>query len=298
MSLSNLKQSRGSSIDKLVAASAKLNESSANNNGPDERKWKPSVDKAGNGYAVIRFLPAPEGEELPWVRVWNHAFQGPTGQWFIENSLTTLGQKDPLAEYNSTLWNSGIEANKEIARKQKRRLTYFSNIYVVEDKANPQNEGKVFLFRYGKKIFDKVSSMANPEFEDESPVDVFNFWDGANFKLKIRKVDGFWNYDKSEFDAPTPLHEDETAMETAYNAEHGLKQFHESSNFKTYEELKEKMERVLGESRDNRTAEQIAQDVEDSFGEPDSSKPPFEGGTSTKSTPSDTMDYFEKLATS
>ena len=185
----------------------------------DERLWKPNVDKAGNGYAVIRFLPAPKGEELPWVRVWNHAFQGPTGQWYIENSLTTLSQKDPVSEYNSQLWNSGVESDKEIARKQKRKLQYYSNIYVIQDSANPENEGKVMLYRYGKKIFDKLMETMQPAFEDETPVNPFDLWEGANFKLKIRKVDGYWNYDKSEFDSVTQLKSTDEELETIWNSE-------------------------------------------------------------------------------
>ena len=266
----------------------------------DDRFWKPEMDKSGNGFAVIRFLPAPEGEEIPWIRMFSHSFQGPGG-WYIENSLTTINKNDPVGEMNRRLWNSGSEADKETARKQKRKLSYYTNIYVVADPKHPENEGKVFLYKFGKKIFDKVMEAMQPQFEDETPVNPFDLWKGANFKLKIRKVDGYWNYDKSEFDAPAPLHEDESVMEAAYNAEHKLKPFHEVSNFKTYDELKEKMERVLGENRDNRTAEQIAQDVEDSFSDPEVSKPPFDGGTpmtESADSPSDTMKYFEKLAAS
>ena len=229
---------------------------------------------------------------MPYVRVFNHGFQGPGG-WYIENSLTTIGQKDPLAEYNSTLWNSGIEANKEIARKQKRRLTYFSNIFVVEDKANPQNEGKVHLFRYGKKIFDKISSLSNPEFEDETPTDVFNFWEGANFKLKIRKVDGFSNYDKSEFVTPAPLFEDDSEMERVWGEEHSLEEFVKEGNFKTYDDLKTRLDVVLGNTQ---TAAMSAPTTIDH------SEPPFDGGepiskpSSTEETQDENLDYFKKLA--
>ena len=243
-SFASLKKSRSNDLQKLQSEVEKINNPQNNFSREDDRFWKAELDKSGNGYAVIRFLPPPNGEEMAWAKIFNHGFQGPGG-WYIENSLTTIGQKDPLAEYNSTLWNSGIEANKEIARKQKRRLTYISNIFVVEDKANPQNEGKVFLFRYGKKIFDKVSSMANPEFEDESPVDVFNFWDGANFKLKIRKVDGFSNYDKSEFVTPAPLFEDDSKMEETWNAQHSLTEFVAEDKFKSYDELKARLDVVL-----------------------------------------------------
>ena len=200
MSFAKLKkQSKtGSLTDKLIKQVEKLNDKGSN---VDERIWKPVVDKSGNGYAIIRFLPESEGSELPWARVYTHAFQGPGG-WYIENSLTTLGQKDPVSEHNSQLWNSGSDANKEIARKQKRRLSYYSNIYVVSDPTNPENEGKVFLYKYGKKIFDKIMEAMKPEFADETPINPFDFWAGANFKLKIRRVEGYQNYDKSEFDVP------------------------------------------------------------------------------------------------
>jgi len=267
-SFASLKKSRSNDLQKLQSEVDKINNPQNNKNfGDDERFWKAELDKSGNGYAVIRFLPAPNEEDLPYVRVFNHGFQGPGG-WYIENSLTTLGQKDPLAEYNSTLWNSGIEANKEIARKQKRRLTYFSNVYIVEDKANPQNEGKVCLFRYGKKIFDKISSMANPEFEDESPVDVFNFWDGANFKLKIRKVDGFSNYDKSEFITSAPLFEDDSKMEETWKNEHSLDEFINQKNFKSYDELKSRLDVVLGNTPSPATSAPSSVD---------SSEVPFDG---------------------
>jgi hypothetical protein len=294
-SFASLKKSRSNDLQKLQSEVDKINNPQNNKNfGDDERFWKAELDKSGNGYAVIRFLPAPNEEDLPYVRVFNHGFQGPGG-WYIENSLTTLGQKDPLAEYNSTLWNSGIEANKEIARKQKRRLTYFSNVYVVEDKANPQNEGKVCLFRYGKKIFDKISSMANPEFEDESPVDVFNFWDGANFKLKIRKVDGFSNYDKSEFITSAPLFEDDSKMEETWKNEHSLDEFINQKNFKSYDELKSRLDVVLGNTPSPATSAPSSVD---------SSEVPFDGGTPMKTSSyteeevsnDENLDYFKKLA--
>ena len=234
-SFANLKKRRTTDLEKLQSEIEKINKPQNNFNRDDDRFWKAELDKSGSGYAVIRFLPAVDDDKTAFVRVFNHGFQGPGG-WYIENSLTTIGQKDPLSEYNSVLWNSGIEANKEIARKQKRRLTYFSNIYVVEDKANPQNEGKVFIFRFGKKIFDKISSMSNPEFEDETEVDVFNLWDGANFKLKIRKVDGFSNYDKSEFMTSAPLSEDESEMESVFGQQHDLEEFIDQKSFKNYDE--------------------------------------------------------------
>ena len=247
MSFANLKKSRNDFMKKLNDEINKVNNpETETKNYTDDRIWKAEVDKSGNGYAVIRFLPPCEGEDVPWARVFNHGFQGPTGQWYIENSLTTIGKKDPVSEYNRTLWNSGIEANKEIARKQKRRLTYFSNIYVVSDPKNPQNEGKVFLYKYGKKIFDKINDLMNPEFEDETPVNPFDFWEGANFKLKIRKVEGYQNYDKSEFEKSSQLVEDEAELERIWKTQYKLNEFTDESNFKQFDELQERLNTVLG----------------------------------------------------
>ena len=292
-SFASLKKNRSADLEKLNQSIEKINNPKNNFSREDERFWKAELDKSGSGYAVIRFLPSPENEDMPYVRVFNHGFQGPGG-WYIENSLTTIGQKDPLAEYNSTLWNSGIEANKEIARKQKRRLTYFSNIFVVEDKANPQNEGKNFLFRYGKKIFDMVSSMANPEFEDETQVDVFNLWDGANFKLKIRKLDGYSNYDKSEFITAAPLFEDDDKMESVWKSQYSLEEFVNESNFKTFDELKTRLDTVLGNTPSPAMSAPASVEAPSA---------PFDGGRPIESTPSsesssdgDNLDYFKKLA--
>ena len=254
----------------------------------DERFWKPELDKSGNGYAVIRFLPAPKGEDIPWQRMFSHSFQGPGG-WYIENSLTTINKNDPVGEVNRRLWNTGSEADKETARRQKRKLSYYTNIYVVTDTKHPEHEGKVCLYKFGKKIFDKVMEAMQPQFDDEEAINPFDLWKGANFKLKIRKVDGFWNYDKSEFDAVTPLLDSDGALEKVYDAEYPLKPFHEESNFKSYVELKEKMERVLGQEVDNRTAEQVAADIE-------ADDIPFDGGKPITGA-TDTMEYFEKLAT-
>ena len=288
-SFANLKKRRTTDLEKLQSEIEKINKPQTNFSRDDDRFWKAELDKSGSGYAVIRFLPALDDDKTAFVRVFNHGFQGPGG-WYIENSLTTIGQKDPLSEYNSVLWNSGIEANKEIARKQKRRLTYFSNIYVVEDKANPQNEGKVFLFRFGKKIFDKISSMSNPEFEDETEVDIFNLWDGANFKLKIRKVDGFSNYDKSEFMTSAPLSEDESEMESVFGQQHDLEEFIDQKSFKTYDELKTRLDTVLGNIQ---TAAMTAPtSVEND-------EAPFDGGTpipESSTSEDENLDYFKKLA--
>jgi hypothetical protein len=219
---------------------------STTSGGADERLWKPEMDKTGNGYAVIRFLPAPEGEELPWAKLYTHAFQGPGG-WYIENSLTTIGQKDPVSEHNRELWNSGNEKDKETVRKQKRKLSYFSNIYVVKDPTNPHNEGKVFLFKYGKKIFDKIMEAMQPEFEDETPINPFDFWQGANFKLKLVKKDGYWNYDKSEFDRVAPLLDDDDALEALWKKEYSLTAVTAPDQFKSYEDLEKRLKYVLGQ---------------------------------------------------
>jgi hypothetical protein len=239
-----LKQNRKSSFDKLTSELNKLN-TNENAQGADDRIWAPDVDKAGNGYAVIRFLPAPSGEDVPFVRLWDHAFQGPGG-WYIEKSLTTLGKPDPVSEYNGKLWNSGIESNKALVRKQKRQLKYFSNIYVVSDPTRPQNEGKVFLFRYGKKIFDKINEAMHPQFPGEAAINPFDLWEGANFKLKIRNVEGYRNYDKSEFDKPSALSESEDELKKVWSSEYSLAEIVDLKHFKSYDELKARLEKALG----------------------------------------------------
>ena len=288
MSLETLRKSN--SLDKLLNAVKEDSAPQEKKSYVDERLWKPELDKSGNGYAVIRFLPAVEGEDMPWAKVWNHAFQGPTGQWYIENSLTTVGQKDPVSEHNTKLWNTGLESDKETARKQKRKLQYFSNIYVVSDSKHPENEGKVFLYRYGKKIFDKLMAAMQPEFEDETPINPFDFWEGANFKLKIRKVDGYWNYDKSEFETPSALGDD-SVIESVWKKQYSLKEFTAPTNFKSYEELKTRLDAVLsgtvsvGNVTDTMDDEPIVSPKVDT--KPVESKQEDED---------DTMDYFNKLA--
>ena len=262
----------------------------------DERLWKPQVDKSGNGYAVLRFLPAIEGEEMPWVRVWNHAFQGPTGQWYIENSLTTLNQKDPVSEYNSQLWNSGVESDKEIARKQKRKLQYFANVYVVEDTMNPENTGKVMLYRFGKKIFDKLMEAMQPEFADETPINPFDMWEGANFKLKIRKVDGYWNYDKSEFESPSQLKPTDEELEAIYKKEHSLAEFLAPSNFKSYDELKTRLDAVLSGTVATKTAAAMVDEEDEVPFKPDFKSEPAPVMATADAEEDDAMSYFEKLA--
>jgi len=292
MSLSSLK--KGSSLDKLKkAVEASSNNSSSKS--ADDRFWQPEVDAAGNGYAVIRFLdtPAVDGEDgLPWVQIWSHGFQGPGG-WYIENSLTTLGKNDPVSEYNTVLWNSGIESNKEIARKQKRKLTYIANVLVISDAKRPQNEGKVFLFKFGKKIFDKIKEKLEPQFEDEKPLNPFDFWKGANFKIKIRNVEGYRNYDKSEFDVAAPLFEgDDEKIEKVWRSAHSLKDFLKPDNFKTYDELKAKLNKVLG------AAGQAAKKIEDDEAEAPAirSAPAKKVTAEDVTVEDDDMAFFEKLA--
>ena len=297
MSFANLKkQSKlGSLTAKLVKEVEKMNNNGASG---DDRLWKLDVDKSGNGYAVIRFLPAPENEDLPFVKLYSHAFQG-SGGWYIENSLTTLGQKDPVSEYNSQLWNNGTDAGKEMARKQKRKLTYISNIYVVKDPANPENEGKTFLYKYGKKIFDKLTAAMQPEFEDEEAIDPFDFWQGANFKLKAKNVAGYRNYDSSEFAAVSPLLDDDDAMEAIWKKEASLSEFVEPAQFKTYDELKVRLEYVLGK-RGARPAAQDSEVQEEEY----ETTPVAEAretvssvaSTSSEIEDDDTLSYFQRLA--
>ena len=251
MSFASLKKasSQGNTFARLTKEIEKLNSPTQGNTGADERLWKPELDKSGNGYAVIRFLPAPDGEDLPFAKVWSHAFKGPGGQWYIENSLTTLGKQDPVSEYNTELWNAAGEGSSERAqaRAQKRKLSYYSNIYVVSDPAHPEHEGKVFLYKYGKKIFDKLVEAMQPAFADETPIDPFNFWKGADFKLKIRKVDGYWNYDKSEFAPPNTLGDyDDARLEQIWKEGYSLADFEDPKNFKSYDQLKARLSLVLG----------------------------------------------------
>ena len=298
MSFAKLKkQSKlGSLTQKLVKEVEKMNNTGGQG---DDRLWKLEVDKGGNGYAVIRFLPAPDGEDLPFVKLYSHAFQGPGG-WYIENSLTTLGQKDPVSEFNSQLWNNGTDAGKDTARKQKRKLTYISNIYVVKDPANPENEGKTFLYKYGKKIFDKLTAAMQPEFEDEEAIDPFDFWQGANFKLKAKNVAGYRNYDSSEFAATSALLDDDDAMEAVWKKEHSLAELVAADQFKSYDELKTRLGYVLGNKPVRNDAETVEQEVEDV----QASAPVVETveSVSRSSSPTeeedDAMSYFAKLAES
>lgn len=280
----------------LEKLSSEANKMTTNESRSDDRFWTPTVDKAGNGYAVIRFLPAPGEEDLPFVRMFDHGFQGPGG-WYIENSLTTLGHNDPVSEYNSKLWNSGIESNKDIARKQKRRLHYISNIYVVSDPGNPDNEGKVFLYKYGKKIFDKLNEAMQPQFEDESAQNPFDLWEGANFKLKIRQVEGYRNYDKSEFGPAGPLVDDDKALEKIWKSEYSLKEFLDPKNFKSFEELSARLTKVLGGTSQTKAAVKTAESVDIEEDE----EPPFKTSSAPRFSSVDedddeSIEFFKGLA--
>ena len=299
MSFENLKRNRDQ-ISKLVQAAEAVGGSTEKKNYDDERIWKPTVDIAGNGYAVLRFLPAKEGEDLPWVRYWDHGFKGPTGQWYIENSLTSIGQPDPVGELNSRLWNSGIEADKEKARAQKRRLHYVVNALVVQDPSAPHNEGRVVLYKFGKKIFDKIMDVMQPQFADEKPINPFDFWEGADFKLKIRQVEGYRNYDKSEFASPSALYEsDENRLEGVYNQLHSLSEFTEPKNYKSYDELKAKLMRVLGEDAGfgaPMMAEERMMNTPVMQPEIPAAEPVTAEQVNSEEDMDDTMSYFAKLA--
>ena len=297
-SIAALKRSK-SNLDTLIGELNKVAEPQKQSNSyADDRFWKPELDKSGNGYAVFRFLPAVKNEDLPWARLWSHAFQGPGG-WYIENSLTTLNKKDPVSESNSLLWNSGVDADKEIARKRKRKLSYIANVLIINDAKHPENEGQVKLFKFGKKIFDKITEAMKPEFEDEKPINPFDFWQGANFKLKIRKVDGYWNYDKSEFDSPTTIADNDEAIEEIWNKQYALKPFLAPENFKSYDELKSKLDKVLSGVRNTGTAEDVAIPPAAQV-----SKPAVVEETVSAPTPAveededsdETLSYFSKLA--
>ena len=309
MDFSSLKRSSQSDFDALKA---KVNETASGGGGPqqDDHFWKPDVDASGNGYSVIRFLHAPPEEDLPYVQVWDHGFQGPGG-WYIEKSLTTIGQKDPVSEMNSRLWNSGDDEDKNIVRQRKRRLSYYSNILVISDPKRPENEGKIFLYKYGKKIFQKIQDLINPEFQDEQPVNPFDLWKGANFRLKIRQVEGYRNYDKSEFDMPSEIEGGDERLEEIWKAEHSLKQFIDPSTFKSYSELEQKLHRILGiEDAGRGTANAMEEDVSDmgyvppstpapdrETAEPAQDLPASENPNVSEASADDAdLDYFKKLA--
>jgi hypothetical protein len=306
MDFSKLKSQSKSSLEKLTQELAKMNQQSEGS-GKDNRFWYPNVDKAGNGYAVIRFLPPPGEEDVPFVRIWEHGFKGPTGKWYIENSLTTIGKTDPVSELNSKLWNMSSDddsPSRKQARAQKRKLGYVCNVYVVQDQMNPENNGKVFLFKFGKKLFEKLNDAMNPQYGDEEPMNPFDLWAGANFKLKIRNVEGYRNYDKSEFASPSPLFEDDTRMEAVWKQEHSLQAFLAPSNFKTYEELKTKLNSVLGLNEDGGMAPAAARqaaaskntDLEDEIPWQAAPARPAAAATSSSDEEDEDLAFFKKLA--
>jgi|TARA_B100000902_G_scaffold394721_1_gene451623 hypothetical protein len=295
-SFAALKKSRSSSLSKLVTETSKIN-APAEGSSEDNRFWKPTVDKAGNGYAVIRFLPEPKGEDLPWVRTFSHGFQGPSGKWYIENSLTTFNEKDPVSEYNSTLWNNGTEAGKEQARKQKRRLSYIANIFVVKDPSNPENEGTVRLYKFGKKIFDKLNEKMNPEFEDETATNPFDFWEGCDLKLKIRNVEGYRNYDKSEFAEVSPLENgDDDKLEKVYESMFSLNEFLDRKHFKTYAELQAKLNMVLGLEGASTVAPSVKTAEENVVEMPKQKEVSAPKIESSSNDDDENLSFFEKLA--
>ena len=302
MSFQDLKNKAGAIDSNLQAAASSTSEKKSYG---DDRQWKPTVDKAGNGYAVIRFLPTVEGDDLPWAKYWDHFFQGPTGQWYVEKSLTTIQKDDPVSEMNSKLWNTGIEADKDTARKRKRRLHYVSNICVVSDPENPENNGKVFLYTYGAKIFEKVMNSMQPQYEDETAVNPFDMWKGANFKMKIANVAGYRNYDRSEFATAEALNADDSVLEGIYNKQYALGEFTDPSSFKSYSELNLKLTRVLGEEITNRAdIDHIDQDIsvdqdnrsEEAFHNADPVATAADPVARADSDNDDTMSYFAKLA--
>lgn len=293
MSFADLKR-RKNSISKLVSAAEAVGGEKKNYN--DDRVWKPSRDKAGNGYAVIRFLPAAEGNDLPWNRYWDHGFQGPTGQWYIEKSLTSINQDDPVGKLNGTLWNSGIESNKEKARVQKRRLHYVANVMVINDSANPENNGQVKIYQFGKKIFDMIMDAMQPQYDDEEPLNPFDFWEGANFKIKIRNVEGWVNYDKSEFDKSSALSDDDEELEKIYNSLHDLREFTDPKNYKSYEELEERLNVVLGNQAVTSARDTVSLDEQEA---PSLQRKEYAETVSVSDDADeeeDTLSYFAKLA--
>lgn len=300
MSFKNLKSMSGKKgLQALTNEINKISNTETVKKGPDERFWQPTVDKSNNGYAVIRFLPPTEGEDVPFVRLFSHGFQGPSGLWYIENSLTTVGKTDPVTEYNTKLWNSNSDDDspeRKQVRKQKRRLHYISNIYVIKDPGNPENEGKVFLYKYGKKIFNKLNEAMNPKFADEEALNPFDFWEGANFKIKIQHVDGYRNYDKSEFDKSQPLFDDDKKLEEIWKKQYSLKEFVNPASFKTYEELKERLMKVLDKPVSFKTprAETLMLDEAPTpkFKEKSVDESPFVDDDDD----TDTLDFFRKLA--
>jgi|TARA_R110001583_G_scaffold190626_1_gene355027 hypothetical protein len=295
MSFADFKKRSKNSVSELASKMEKMDEKKSYK---DDRFWKPELDKSSNGYAVIRFLPGTQKDDTPWAKYFSHGFQGPGG-WYIENSLTTLGENDPVSEMNTKLWNSGIESDKDIARTRKRKTNYVSNIYIVSDTANPENEGKVFLYRYGQKIFNKIKESMHPEFEDEEAINPFDLWKGANFKLKVRKVAGYINYDKSEFASCSPVSDSDETIEAIWNKQYAVSEFVNPSNFKSYDELRDRLNKVIGDDMRS-SAPNKTETVEDVKVEPqyngEFDKSAKESSSDSDNEASDALSYFEKLA--
>ena len=264
----------------------------------DDRIWKPKMGKDNTGYAVIRFLPGLDVNKTPWVRVYSHGFQGPTGKWYIEKSLTTIGQQDPVSEYNSKLWNSGIESNKDIARKQKRRTSYYANVMVLKDPGDPSNEGKVMIYQFGQRIFDKIMASMQPEFADEEAVNPFDLIEGANFRIKIKIVSGYWNYDSSEFERPSALSEEESKLESVFNAQHDVHEFIDPSTFKSYDELNAKLMTTIGTGvEENEAPRQVSVPTAETTDTKEEFSSVFDKPTSSVSNDDDDLEnYFKSLA--
>ena len=303
MSFADLKRNR-TDLSKLVAQAQETSGATQTQRQSDDpRFWMPTRDKAGNGYAVIRFLPGDAAAATPWIRYWDHAFKGPTGQWYIEKSLTSIGQQDPLSELNSKMWNSGVESDKTIVRQRKRNLRYVANVLIVSDPSAPENEGQVKLYRFGKKIFDKIMDSMQPQFPDEKPVNPFDMWEGADFTVKIRKVEGYPNYDASSFKAPAAVPGSDQELEELYNKQHDLNEWGDPKNYKTYDELKSRLAMVLGEQAPRTMKQEASLELDDAvpdFPKADAPAPQAapEPAVSTAESTSDddTMSYFAKLA--
>ena len=298
MSFEDYMQNRKSAFEKLTD-NLKTELHGNQDNRTDDRIWKPKMGKDGTGYAVIRLLPGTDSSKTPWVRMYDHGFQGPTGKWYIENSLTTIGQKDPVSEYNSTLWNSGIEANKDIARKQKRRTSYFANALVLKDPENPTNEGTVKIFRFGQKIFDKIMSVMQPEFADDTPVNPFDLVEGANFRIKIKTVSGYWNYDSSEFEKSSPLSEDDNKMKSVFEAQHNVHDLISEDNFKSYDDLVTRLNEVTEKTSPEVSVPEAPQsnsEWNDVFKKEQTPTPAVTATSTSSDDDEDLEDYFKSLA--
>ena len=303
MSFADLKRNR-TDLSKLVAQAQETSGAQQTQRQSDDpRFWMPTRDKAGNGYAVIRFLPGDASAATPWIRYWDHAFKGPTGQWYIEKSLTSIGQQDPLSELNSKMWNSGVESDKTIVRQRKRNLRYVANVLIVSDPSAPENEGQVKLYRFGKKIFDKIMDSMQPQFPDEKPVNPFDMWEGADFTVKIRKVEGYPNYDASSFKAPAAVPGSDEELEELYNKQHDLNEWVDPKNYKTYDELKSRLAMVLGEQAPRTMKQEASLEMDDEIPDfPKADAPAPQAApepaisTAESSSDDDTMSYFAKLA--